>query len=182
MTEQLTATPKGADPIDHVQWVPVERLDGNRWNPNRVHTAELRLLEHSVLTTGWLQPILANPDGLIIDGFHRWRLAQDSARISARWAGQVPVAVLDLTEPEAMMMTIRINRAKGTHVAVHMAAIVHTLIEEHLYDPQEIAHGIGATLDEVKLLAADGVFEVKNIKAWAYSQAWYPAENGKRHA
>lgn len=182
MTEQLTATPKGADPIDHVQWVPATTLQACSWNPNRVHRAEMRLLEHSVLTTGWLQPILANPDGLIIDGFHRWRLAQDSQRIRDRWAGQVPVAVLDLTRAESMLMTIRINRAKGTHIAVHMAAIVHELISVHFYDPQEIAQGIGATLDEVKLLAADGVFEVKGIKDWAYSQAWYPAEDGKRHA
>ncbi len=178
----LTPTPPGKDPIDHIQWVPTGQLDGNRWNPNRVHKMELRLLETSILGTGWLQPILANPDGLIIDGFHRWRLAQDSQRIRDRWAGSVPVAVLNLTTPEAMLLTIRINRAKGTHVAVHMSAIVHELLQVYHYDPQEIAQGIGATLDEVELLAADGVFAAKGIKDWAYSQAWYPAEDGKRPA
>lgn len=178
--DRLEATPHGADPINHILWVPAASLVSNHYNPNRVHKPEMRLLERSLLLTGWLQPLLVNPDRIIIDGFHRWRLAQDSQRIQQRWGGRVPVAVLDLSEPEAMMMTIRINRAKGTHVAVHMSAIVHALIEKHFYDPQEIAAGIGANLDEVRLLAQDGVFEIKGIKDWAYSQAWYPAEDGRR--
>ncbi|MEK6443618.1 ParB N-terminal domain-containing protein [Pseudonocardia sp. T1-2H] len=182
MPETLQPTPEGADPIDHVQWVPAGVLTSNSWNPNRVHKMELRLLEHSILGTGWLQPILANPEGLVIDGFHRWRLAQDSKAIRERWDGHVPVAVLNLDRPAAMLMTIRINRAKGTHVAVHMSAIVRELVEVHGLDPQEIAQEIGATLDEVQLLAQDGVFAAKGIKDWAYSPAWYPAEDGKRPA
>lgn len=75
-------------------------------------------------------------------------------------------------------MTIRINRAKGTHVAVSMSAIVRELIEVHGLDPQQIAQEMGATMDEVHLLAQDGVFAVKNIGNWAYSQAWYPEETG----
>lgn len=179
-TDRLTPTPAGADPLSHIQWVEAASLRANHYNPNRVHKPELRLLERSLLLTGWLQPLLVNPTRLIIDGQHRWGLSCDSERVRARWHGMVPVAVLDLSEPEAMMMTIRINRAKGTHVAVHMSAIVHALIEQHFYDPQEIATGIGATLDEVQLLAQDGVFEIKGIKDWAYSPAWYPAEDGRR--
>ncbi|MFD1145956.1 ParB N-terminal domain-containing protein [Saccharothrix hoggarensis] len=179
-TDRLTPTPPGEDPLSHIQWVATGRLDPNAWNPNRVHKAELRLLEKSLLVTGWIQPLLVNPDALIIDGFHRWRLAQDSKRVKERWGGRVPVAVLDLDRPQAMMQTIRINRAKGTHVAVSMSEIVRELIGEHGYDPQQIAAEIGATRDEVDLLAQDGVFAVKGIADWAYSPAWYPAENGKR--
>lgn len=176
----LTTPPKGGDPLDHLQWVPAAHLDGNSWNPNRVHGAELALLEHSLLTTGWIQPLLVNPDGLIIDGFHRWRLAQDSQRVKARWDGRVPVAVLDLDRPAAMVTTIRINRAKGSHVAVNLSLIVRELLADHGYDPAHIAREIGGTLDEVNLLAQDGVFTIKGIGTWAYSPAWYPDENGRR--
>jgi ParB-like chromosome segregation protein Spo0J len=176
----LTATPAGADPLDHIQWVDAAVLNANAWNPNRVHKAELRLLARSMLKTGWIQPVLANPDGLIIDGFHRWRLSQDNKTVKERWGGRVPVAVLDVDRPSAMVMTIRINRAKGTHVAVSMSEIVRELIAEHQYDPQQIAEEIGATLDEVRLLAQDGVFAIKGIADWAYSQAWYPAEDGRK--
>lgn len=167
-----------SDPIDNVRWMIAADLDANAWNPNRVHKAELRLLERSLLGTGWIQPILASRDRIIIDGFHRWRIAQDSKECVARWKGKVPVCILDVDRPTAMLMTIRINRAKGTHVAVSMSEIVRELIEVHGLDPQQIATEMGATMDEVTLLAQDGVFAVKGIKDWAYSPAWYPAEGG----
>lgn len=166
--------PTGGDPIDSIRWVPADTLDANTWNPNRVHLAELRLLERSLLSTGWLQPLLVNPDRLIIDGFHRWRLSQDSTACMARWHGKVPVAVLDVDKPTAMLMTIRINRAKGTHVAIEMSAIVRELIEDFGVEPALIAKEIGGTREEVELLSQEGVFAAKGIKNWAYSKAWYP--------
>ncbi|AIG81270.1 gp5 (plasmid) [Amycolatopsis japonica] len=194
MITKLEPTPAGADPLNHLQWVDADQLDPNSWNPNRVHDAELKLLARSMLETGWIQPLLVNPDGLIIDGFHRWRLSSNggvdghgkwkrlAAQVRERWSGRVPVAVLDVDRPTAMLMTIRINRAKGTHVAVSMSEIVRELIEVHAMDPQQIATEMGATLDEVNLLAQDGVFAVKGIKNWAYSPAWYPAEDGRKPA
>lgn len=162
------------DPIDSVRWIPADTLDPNTWNPNRVHSAELRLLERSLLSTGWLQPLLVNPERLIIDGFHRWRLSQDSVAVRKRWKGRVPVAVLDVDRPTSMLMTIRINRAKGTHIAVEMSTIVRELIEEHGMARELIAAEIGGTTDEVDLLAQEGVFTARKINKWAYSQAWYP--------
>lgn len=170
------------EPISRIEWFDANFLDANSWNPNRVHKAELRLLERSILNTGWVQPILINPDGLIIDGFHRWRLALDSKRLQEKYHGRVPCAVLDLDRPAAMLLTIRINRAKGTHVAVSMSEIVRELVEEHQYPLDRIAAEMGATMEEVSVLAQDGVFAVRNIKDWAYSPAWYPAIRTKANA
>ena len=64
MTTALTASglPRlevsAGDPIDHIRWVPADTLDANTWNPNRVHLAELRLLERSLLSTGWLLSLI----------------------------------------------------------------------------------------------------------------------------
>lgn len=167
------------NPIDHIQWVDASELHSNPWNPNRVHRRELTLLEHSLLSTGWIQPVLVNPEGLVIDGFHRWRLSQDSKAVREAFGGQVPVAVLDLTRPEAMLMTIRINRAKGTHVALDMSRIVRELLEDHGYDPADVAREMGASMDEVTLLSQQGVFAVRDIPKHQYSKAWYPADDGK---
>ena len=164
------------DPIDNIIWQDASGLTANGWNPNRVHKAELRLLEHSLLTTGWIQPILVNPNGIIIDGFHRWRLSQDSKRIKDRWHGRVPTAVLPVSDAEAMLITVRINRAKGTHVAVEMSRLVHLLLNEHGYTREQIAEGIGALREEVDLLAQEDVFTNLEIKSWAYSNAWYPEQ------
>lgn len=168
-----------SDPIDRIEWLPAKSLKANGYNPNVVFDQELRLLETSLLTTGWVQPIIVSRDNQIIDGFHRWRLSQDSDRVKARWGGLVPCARLDVSEAEAMMMTIRMNRAKGTHVAVRMSEIVKTLIDVHHCDPQEVARGIGATRDEIDLLYQDSIFKARNLKDYRYSKAWIPVETGK---
>jgi ParB-like chromosome segregation protein Spo0J len=90
---------------------------------------------------------------------------------------KVPCAVLDLEKPQAMTLTIRMNRAKGSHIAVRMSEIVHQLIDEFKIDIQELAQEIGATKDEIDLLYQDGVFKMKNISKYKYKNAWYPHED-----
>jgi ParB-like chromosome segregation protein Spo0J len=170
------------DPINQIEWRDAASLNANDYNPNVVFTPELRLLERSLLLTGWVQPVLITKDGTIIDGFHRSMLSRESAALKARYGGKVPCAVLDVTRDKAMILTIRMNRAKGTHVAVRMSEIVRELIDVHNCDPQEVAIEIGATRDEIELLHQDGVFKMKNIAEYRYSKAWYPAEGKKASA
>ena len=164
------------DPIGRIEWRLAASLQANDYNPNAVHVPEMRLLERSILMTGWVQPILIAIDGTIIDGFHRATLARTSQALLERYSGRVPCAVLDVDRPRAMMLTIRMNRAKGTHVAVRMSEIVHELVQQHGCLPQEIAQEIGATMAEVDLLLQDGVFKAKKIADHQYSRAWYPRE------
>lgn len=164
------------DPINNIEWRDASTLYANGWNPNRVHKPELRLLEHSLLSTGWIQPILVNKNGMVIDGFHRWRLSQDSKAVTARYKGKIPVAVIPIEDDAAMALTVRINRAKGTHVAVEMHKLVQALVEQYGWSREQVATEIGAHRNEVDLLLQEGVFTAKDIKNWAYSKAWYPAE------
>lgn len=163
-------------PIDNIEWLPAESLSANDYNPNVVYNPELKLLEHSLLQTGWIQPVLVNTNRIIIDGFHRASLARDSSKLLARDGGLVPCAVLDISDAEARLMTIRINRAKGTHVAIRMSDIVKSLIDEHGMGVEDIALGIGATRAEVDLLYQGDVFTAKDIKNAKYSKAWVPEE------
>jgi len=181
-----TAQPSGQpargpkqDPIDRVVWMPADDLSANNYNPNIVFTPELRLLETSLLRSGWIQPILATREDVIVDGFHRWMLSRTSARLREVYRGMVPVAVLDLTRAEAIMLTVRINRAKGSHTALKMADLVKELVNQHGLDFQEIATGIGAAADEIELLMQESVFTDRNLKDYRYSKAWYPIEDGK---
>lgn len=162
------------DPISRIEWRKTEALRQNFWNPNCVMNRELELLEFSLLSCGWTQPILINRDGLIIDGYHRAYLAENSKQLRQKYDGQVPCAIFDLDEPSAMMLTIRINRAKGTHVAARMHDIVRALIDEHSIDPQRIEQEIGAHKGEVDLLYQADVFKRKNTQSHEYSQAWAP--------
>jgi ParB-like chromosome segregation protein Spo0J len=167
------------DPINNIQWLDADTLNGNDYNPNVVFSPELRLLELSILKTGWVQPILITKDLMIIDGFHRWSLSKDSKVIKDIYKGKVPCAILDIDRPTGMIMTIRMNRAKGSHVAVQMSEIVHELIDKHKIDSQQLCKEIGATKSEIDLLYQDGVFKMKNIANYKYKNAWYPVENGK---
>lgn len=167
------------EPLSNVEWRDAASLNGNDYNPNVVFTPELQLLERSILLTRWVQPVLITRDGTIIDGFHRTQLSIVSKALRERYDGRVPCAVLDVDRPTAMILTIRMNRAKGTHVAVRMSAIVHELIDQHFYDPQEVAAEIGATKEEIELLRQDGVFSAKKIPEHKWSRAWYPAEETK---
>ncbi len=167
------------DPINRIEWRDVESLSANAWNPNMVMNPELKLLEISLLSTGWVQPILITTDGTIIDGFHRWMLSKESQALKERYAGMVPCAILDVSPAEAKMLTVRMNRAKGCHVAVRMSELVKSLIDEHGCSPQEVAKEIGATRDEVDLLYQDSLFKARNIEHYRYSKAWVPAEEKK---
>lgn len=160
-------------PISMVQWVDVNLLQANDYNPNVVFTDEMRLLKFSIQKQGWIQPILCTREYVIIDGFHRATLAKQDASICVD--GKVPVVVLDLNEPQRKLLTIRINRAKGSHIAVKMSDIIHSLVNDFGMPIETICREIGAHKDEIELLLMDNVFEQKGINEESkYSKAWYP--------
>ncbi len=167
-------------PIDRIEWRDASTLTANAWNPNHVLEPELRLLERSILLTGWVQPILVTPKSTIIDGYHRYRLALESEALRARDQGRVPCVTMPVTEAEAMVLTVRMNRAKGVHAAFRMSALVRMLIDEHGYGRDQVACDLGMASNEVDLLYMEGVFEAKDIENYRYSVAWVPAESGRR--
>lgn len=156
-----------AHPIDAIRWVDPQVLTANDYNPNAVADTEMRLLEFSLRKQGWLQPILVTDRMVIIDGFHRWAIARAHG-----W--KIPVAVLKISEPERMLLTIRINRAKGSHVAFDMSKIIKTLMSTYNYTKKQIQEGIGAGSEEINLLMQENVFTKLDIKAHKYTQAWIP--------
>lgn len=181
-TKAPISAKKPKDPIANIEWLHTDELKANDYNPNMVFSPELKLLERSILLTGWVQPVLVSRDMVIIDGFHRWMLSQESKEIRKRYGGLLPVAVLDVDRKTAMILTVRMNRAKGSHAAVKMSDMVHELLSEHKMAPADLAAEIGATLDEIELLNQEGVFSMKNTKDYKYSKAWYPKNVKKERA
>lgn len=172
----MPAVKPGEHPVDRILWRDVDELRSNEWNPNVVQPPERRLLETSLLENGWTQPIIVTPDGLIIDGENRVAIARTSTKLRRRDHGRVPCTVLELSEAEAMLLTVRINRAKGTHVAIRMAELVKAVIDRGGMDPDEVARQLGASRNEVDLLYQDDVFKARDIPNRQYSRAWIPVE------
>ena len=140
--------------------------------PERGHIQELTLLELSILKTGWIQPILASTGRIIIDGFHRWTLALKSVRLREKYKDRVLFVFLPISEPEAMMMTIRIigPRERTSRCGCRPSCIAWSTTrtgppanrDEHV------------NRDEVDLLLQDGIFKAKNLDKMPYSRAWVP--------
>lgn len=156
-------------PIDLVTWVDPNNLQANDYNPNQVAKVELDLLKFSIEKNGWIQPVLITTKNIIIDGFHRVLLAK-----KMEWL--VPCVALELSEPERMYLTIRINRAKGTHVAFKMADIIKKLVKDHGQSAEVIMKNIGATKEEVSLLMLEDIFERFDVKNHVYNPATIPGE------
>lgn len=163
------------DPINNVVWIDAEELSANDYNPNIVFSPELKSLERNILAIGWVQPVIASTSKIIIDGFHRTMISRDSKKLKEKYGGQVPCVMFDVPRDEAMILTVRMNRAKGSHVAVRMSDMVKELIDEHGWTVDNLAVELGATKKEVDLLHQDSVFKFRNIKDYKYSKAWYPA-------
>lgn len=171
-------------PISNIKWLPVGWLSANGWNPNYVITPEMKLLKTSLLRQGWIQPVLvsleqeakdqATPRYTIIDGFHRSTLVKTDAEVRGMTNGLVPCAVLELSKPEAMMLTVRINRAKGSHIAIKMHELVAELVNDLGMTLEQVCAGIGATKHEVETLLTDDLFKKLNVANTPYTQAWTP--------
>lgn len=168
--------PRTNEPIENVQWLDGNELKANSYNPNNVFSPELRLLELNILKLGWVQPVMVSRDMVIIDGFHRWMLTMNSEALKAKYKGCLPCVILDVDRAQAMILTVRMNRAKGSHIACRMADLVKELVNDLKVPIPRLVEELGATADEIELLLQDNVFKAKDVKTLSFSKAWYPVE------
>jgi len=123
-------SPFAAEPVDCVQWVSADAVVANDYNPNKVAPPEMLLLEQSILSDGYTQPIVAHHDGsqyVVVDGFHRNRVGKESEEVRERVRGYLPVVGIRASQSDTenrMAATIRHNRARGQHGVEPMTGIV----------------------------------------------------------
>jgi ParB-like chromosome segregation protein Spo0J len=67
-------------PVNNVIWVEAELVQANDYNPNSVAAPEMELLELSIRSDGFTQPIVVwkTDDGIyeVVDGFHRHKVGE----------------------------------------------------------------------------------------------------------
>ena len=102
-------------PVLNVKMVDIEKVIANDYNPNKVMSAEMKLLKLSIEEDGYTQPIVTYYDKaldkyIIVDGFHRYRCAKEFFNLP-----QVPVVTIDKPIEDRIASTIRHNRARGVH-------------------------------------------------------------------
>lgn len=107
-------------PVYSVRAVPIEKIQANAYNPNKVAPPEMKLLYLSIKEDGYTQPVvcyyIAEKDIYeVVDGFHRYLVMKTCKDIYEREKGKLPVAVIDKPLGERIASTIRHNRARGSH-------------------------------------------------------------------
>lgn len=169
-------SPFAKEPVDCVQWISMDNVRANDYNPNSVAPPEMRLLERSIEEDGYTQPVVAwkNCTGYeVVDGFHRNRVARESASVGKRLHGYLPLAVINDDRGELgdrMASTIRHNRARGKHKVEAMSDIVIELKRRNWSD-DKIAKNLGMDPDEIlRLTQISGLAEM--FKDQQFSSSW----------
>lgn len=106
-----------------VQYVDLGAVTPNSYNPNRQSDHDFELLLRSMEEDGFTQPIIVNQDMTIVDGEHRWRAA------AALGIDQIPIVVVDMSDEQMRISTIRHNRARGSHDVDLEAQVLRDLQE-----------------------------------------------------
>lgn len=162
------------EPVSNVRIVDHAWLKPNDYNPNVVSKDNLKLLTQSILTNGWTLPIVARPDGTIIDGFLRWTVAGQEP-LKSKLGGRVPVVIVAHTDTSADMYgTITHNRARGVHQLAPMKAIIKRLFDAGKTTP-EICKQLGMRPEEVFRLSdfsREDFLRIMQNGAKGYSRAY----------
>lgn len=169
-------SPMKQHPIDLVLWVPQADVRKNDYNPNSVAPTELKLLETSITEDGYTQPVvtwISETGREIIDGFHRSKVAKESAKVAETLHGYIPVTTVrdqQTNKSNRMASTIRHNRARGTHSVDAMSEIVLELKARN-WKTERICKELGMEEDEVlrlcQVTGLSGLFsDVEFSMAW----------------
>lgn len=151
-------------PINKVQWIPLNKVVANDYNPNRVATQEMKLLYISIKNDGYTQPVVTIYDKardryVIVDGFHRYTVMRRFKDIYDSCEGMLPCVVLEGKDiNDRMAATIRHNRARGKHSINGMSNIVMEMLMNGK-DDVSICNTLG--------LEAEELLRLKHITGYA---------------
>lgn len=169
-------SPFKSEPVDCVLWVKNESVEANDYNPNSVAPPEMKLLQHSILSDGYTQPIVTWVDAdrrEVIDGYHRNRVGKEVEEVKQRVHNYLPVVTANgerTGHNDRVAATIRHNRARGKHSIDGMAEIVLALKRRN-WSSKKIGKELGMDPDEVlRLSQITGLAEM--FKDNDFTEAW----------
>lgn len=163
---------------NNTRLVDVDELQASEWRSTYIVKPDLRLLATSLSRYGWLHPIVAfGSEGLrIVDGHERVALASANRNllVDARF---VPTVVLpNISEIEAMVMHVTLNRARGEILNARLSRLVRTIISSGVYDANSLMSTLGMTAEEFQVLIDGSLIKMRKVSDHTYSRAWVPIE------
>lgn len=162
-------------PVLNVQLVPIEHVEGNDYNPNKVAPPEMKLLELSINKDGLTMPIVVasekkEENWVVVDGFHRTAVCKENSDIKRGLRGYLPVTILDKNLENRVAATVRHNIARGTH-QVELSAKLVAFLKRNDWSNKRIGEELGMDPDEVlRLRQITGLAEA--FQDQEFSKSW----------
>ena len=148
-----------------IRYVPIESVKPNEYNPNRESPHEFELLLRSMEEDGFTTPIVALPNGTIVDGEHRWRAAKALGYV------EIPVTFVDMDDIQRRVATLRHNRARGSEDVALVAEILRDA--ESMGALGSVQESLMMTDVEIARLI-DDVPAPEALAGEEFGQAWIP--------
>ncbi len=108
--------------------LPVEKLNPNPWNPNRMAPEMYHKLLEYLRREGLVEPLVVRPRGEayeILGGYHRWKICREELGYES-----VPCVVVDLDDQRAKVLSVNLNELKGQSLPELLAQLIHDLSRE----------------------------------------------------
>ena len=104
------------------------------WGATSILRPEKMLLRVSLLEHGWLQPLVVrSSDNTIIDGYQRYLISVDEDKFVKKHGSSIPVLYQDVDEIDAMVLHVRLNRAKGSVNSYALSRLIKRIISSNKY-------------------------------------------------
>lgn len=159
-----------------IEHLPFNSVVLPEWRINYVLKPDMDLLRLSMNDFGWLQPIVVRAkDMTVIDGTHRWVVAGEKD-FQKKHGTDIPVVLVDCDEIDAMVMHVRLNRARGEIFAKPFSKLLKQIVLSDKYSPEDLENILVMSPDEVDLMLAGGLLKSRKIPQHVYSRAWVPVE------
>lgn len=163
-----------------VEEVLLESLIPAPWATSHLLRPDERLLVQSMLDWGWLQSLVVRAENrTIIDGTARWLTAMNTPNVRKRLGDLVPVVWVSCDEVDAMLMHMRMNRARGMVVAKRTSNLLKTTVASGKYDADTLRKLLVMTKEEWDVMVDGHYLKQKSINEHTYSRGWVPVEAPK---
>jgi|TARA_B100000902_G_C27307045_1_gene916116 ParB-like chromosome segregation protein Spo0J len=136
-----------------------------------VVTPDYKQLVACIEKYGVLSPLVILKDGTIIDGYHRWVIANELG------IKDLPVIVVKANKVEAMLLHIDLNRYRGVVVAKFLSRLIRRIYQSGKYSDNKLRKKLGMTQNEFEVLLEGSLVKMRKIKQHTYSPAWVPIES-----
>lgn len=162
-------------PALNVHLVPIDCVEGNEYNPNKIAPPEMKLLELSIQKDGLTMPVVVASEKkgnnwVVVDGFHRTAVCKEVPDIKNGLKGYLPVSVLDKNLENRVAATVRHNMARGTH-QVELSAKLVAFLKRNDWSNKRIGEELGMDPDEVlRLRQITGLAEA--FQDQEFSKSW----------